>query len=176
MRCLGRFKGCNRSLNIAGAVRSSNAAKHPFAMMAAYSSDMIFLEYLLLVLLAFLVQLTTSSRGMTVRNFHGIESLQEVECWGGALGAEVTLYSLKIFTIPGQEVVAFAQPFTNNCVTFAEFSSCSIDTSDTRKSRVRVLVPDLEDGESRTYGCNATSFKSFDHYKFSTWSLVVTGK
>ncbi|KAK7488909.1 hypothetical protein BaRGS_00019866, partial [Batillaria attramentaria] len=111
---------------------------------------------------------------MSVRDFKGIPSIQEVECWGGALEAGVRLFSLKIFLIPEGTVLAFLEPSSANCVTYSEFSSCFIETSDTRNSRLRVLVPELNEGESKVYGCNATSIKTLDHYKITSWNIVVT--
>ena len=113
---------------------------------------------------------------MTVRYFKGFRSLQEIECSPARLNAEVKILSIKMFTVPGDTVLAHANPVTNECLTFKEFSSCKIDTSDTRKSGLRVLVSDLEEGESRQYGCKATSFGSLGDTETSTWYLTVNRK
>ncbi|KAK7488928.1 hypothetical protein BaRGS_00019885, partial [Batillaria attramentaria] len=124
------------------------------AMMAARCVWLGFTESFVCLILVNIVRVLGSSDGISVRDYRGIPSIQEVECWGGTLEAEVILFSLKMFTIPDKSVLAVARPTTNDCMTFSEFSSCAIDASDTRKSRLRVLAADLEEGESRTYGCN----------------------
>ena len=110
---------------------------------------------------------------MTVRLFKGFPSLQEVECTTENLKAEVKVFSLKMFTGPQDSVLAHANPVTRECLTFRDFSSCKFDLSDTRKSRLKVLVSDLEEGESRRYGCTAASFGSLGETNSSHWSITV---
>ena len=110
---------------------------------------------------------------MKVQTFRGFPSLQEVECWAGHLEAEVKLLSLKLYNVADDTLLAYLNTLTNECMTFLEYSSCDIDTSDTRQSRLRVLVADLKEGESRTYGCKTSSFRSTEEAKTSTWSIVV---
>ena len=111
--------------------------------------------------------------GMSVRLFKGFPSLQEIECTTGNLKAEVNVFSLKLFTVPENGMLAHANPVKNECVTFEEYSSCEIDSSDTRNSRLRVLVSDLREGERRKYGCTASSFGPFGETNVARWSLVV---
>ena len=110
---------------------------------------------------------------MSVRLFKGFPSLQEIECTTGSLKAEVNVFSLKLFTVPENGMLAHANPVKNDCVTFEEYSSCEIDSSDTRNSRLRVLVSDLREGERRNYGCTASSFGPFGETNVARWSLVV---
>ena len=70
-------------------------------------------------------------------------------------------------------MLAHSNPMTKECITFGDFSSCAMDTSDTRNSRLRVLVSDLEEGESRRYGCTASSFGPFGETNVVTWSVQV---
>lgn len=111
--------------------------------------------------------------GMVVRDFRGIPSIKEVECWGGDLDAEVKLLSLTMFRNSDNSVLAYVNPLTGECITFGEFSSCMIDKLDARKSKLRILVYDLVAGESVQYGCNATSFKSVAHTTIVTWSVSI---
>ena len=113
---------------------------------------------------------------LSTRDFRGFPSLQEVECWGGYLQPEVKLLSLAIFPSDSGTVLAYANPYTNECITFTDYSSCYIDTSDTKQSRLRVLVSDLTEGHSRRYGCNITTFKSVGHTKTSTMYIAVERK
>lgn len=111
--------------------------------------------------------------GMLARPFRGISSIQEIECGGGNLEAEMIIMSLTIFILPANAILAHVSPFKGDCVTFSEFSSCVIDTGDTRRSKLRVLVPDLDEGETRKYGCNCTTLGSFGKTDTFTWSVLV---
>ena len=110
---------------------------------------------------------------MTVRNFKGFHSLREVECSARNVKMELKVFSLKMFSIPDNVVLATANPVTSECVTFANYSSCSVDRTDTRSSKLRVLVSDLRQGEVRRYGCRVNSFDSFGDTVTSTWSVSV---
>ena len=112
--------------------------------------------------------------GMTSRDFKGIPSLQEVECSGGSLKPELKLLSLKMYTKADNLVLASLNVITNTCLTYGDFSSCYVHTSDTHRSRLRVLVPDLGEGERREYACRVSAINSEGDTKVSTWSIVVT--
>ena len=111
--------------------------------------------------------------GLSVRNFKGFSSLQEVECWGGHLDPEVKLLSLKMYTIPEQKVLAYLFLVSKECMTYSEYSSCFIDESDPRKSGLRVLVSDLAAGERRMYGCEADRVKYLERTKTTVWSILL---
>ena len=115
-----------------------------------------------------------SLAGMRVSNFRNISSIQEVECSGGALRPEISLLSLKTYTLLNTTVTAYLNIMKNECITLSEYSSCVIDASNTRNSRLRFLVHDLEEGESRGYGCVAVSFKSLEETTTWTWTITVT--
>ena len=112
--------------------------------------------------------------GMTSRDFKGIPSLQEVECLGGSLKPELKLLSLKIYSAAENSVLASLNVLTKTCLTYSDFSSCYVNNSNTHKSRLRVLVPDLEEGESRQYKCKVNALNSEGDSKVSTWSTLVT--
>lgn len=111
--------------------------------------------------------------GMTSRDFRGITSIQEVDCWGGRLNSDVKLISLQIFKLPESTLLASLNVYTNNCMTYGDFSSCVIDQTDIHKSRVRVLVHDLEEGEHREYGCTATTVTPQGSAVVTNWKMVV---
>ncbi|KAL8577615.1 hypothetical protein ACOMHN_036806 [Nucella lapillus] len=123
----------------------------------------------------FLIALTTGTHGngLTVRTFKGIPRLFEIQCSGTTLHPGVTVFSLKIFTLPEKTLQAKANPLKNNCFTFSEMSSCSIVKNDTRKSQLRILVSDLAEGEKRRYGCTTTSFDTDGDTGTSSWVLDV---
>ena len=112
--------------------------------------------------------------GMTSRDFKGIPSLQEVECSGGSLKPELKLLSLKIYTTRKNVVLGSLNVITNTCLTYGDFSSCYVNGTNTHRSRLRVLVPDLDEGESREYGCRVSAINSEGDTKVSTWSIFVT--
>ena len=111
---------------------------------------------------------------MMWRDFKGFSSLKEVECWGGSLEPEVKLLSLQLYTLPERTVLASLNVITKNCVTFGDYASCFIDGNDTHKSRLRILVYDLAEGEREEFGCTAISLKSLGNTKTLNWSIYVT--
>ena len=113
---------------------------------------------------------------MRVHDFLGFPSLQEVECSGGILNADLDLLSLTLFSTADSTVLATLNTFKGTCKTFSEFSSCDLNVGDTRKSSVRTLVADLEQGETMIMGCNVTSFLENGHAQMYTWSLPVYRK
>lgn len=110
---------------------------------------------------------------MTSRDFRGISSIQEVECSGGYLNSDVKLISLQLFELPDSTVLASLNVYTNNCMTFSDYSSCTIHPADTHKSKLRILVHDLEEGESREYGCTANTVNPLGNVIFRNWKLLV---
>jgi len=111
--------------------------------------------------------------GMAVRDFLNFPSLQEVECTGGSLKAEVDFLSLTLFRVSDNRALATLKTLKNTCTTFTEFSSCAIDLGDSRKSVVRTLVADLEEGERTTLGCNVTSVLKNGHARMYSWFIHV---
>ena len=111
--------------------------------------------------------------GLTSRDFKGIPSLQEVVCSGRSLEPEVKLLSLRMVRFADSKVISSLNVFSNTCITHGDFSSCLIDTLDTHKSRLRILVFDLEEGESRIFGCKVHTMDSFGNPTTLTWTLLV---
>ena len=110
---------------------------------------------------------------MTSRIFKDIPSLQEVECSGGSLKPEVTLLSLQMHRLSDSKTLASLNVFLNTCVTLSSYSSCVIDSGDTHKSRLRVLVDDLAEGESRGYGCTVNTVKSVGNPVTLNWTIHI---
>ena len=113
---------------------------------------------------------------MVTRNFKGFSSIQEVECLGRGLKPEVKLLSLRLFRSSDRFVLASLNVFANNCLTYTDYSSCVVNTTDTHKSRARVLVYDLEEGQSREYRCTATVVESEGVARELNWSVLVFRK
>lgn len=111
--------------------------------------------------------------GITVRDFRNISSIQEMECSGDTLRPEISLLSLKTFRVADGTVTAYLNTLKHECITLTEYSSCVIDSGNTRRSRLRFLVHDLQEGESREYGCTANSFRSLEDTRTWTWTVTV---
>ena len=112
--------------------------------------------------------------GMRVSDFRNISSIQEVECSGSKLSPEVSLLSLKTYELFNNTATAYLNTMKNECITLSEYSSCLIDASNSRHSRLRFLVHDLSEGESRGYGCVAVTFRSLEETTTWTWTVTVT--
>ena len=110
---------------------------------------------------------------MTSRIFKGIPSLQEVECSGGGLKPEVTLLSLQMHRLSDSQTLASLNVFLKTCVTVSSYSSCAIDSGDTHRSRLRVLVDDLAEGESRGYGCTVNTVQSVGNPVTLNWTIHI---
>lgn len=115
-----------------------------------------------------------SISGMTFRAFRGFSSIHEVKCGGDSLNTDVKLLSLQLFRVnPESKVLASLNVVANSCMTFSEYSSCKIDTQDTHSSRLRILVHDLKEGETREYGCTANTLASLGNSVYEDWEITV---
>ena len=83
------------------------------------------------------------------------------------------LLSLKLFTVENNAVLASLNVFSNTCLTYSDYSSCSVDVANTHRSQLRVLVYDLEAGERRRYGCRALALRTSGDEKALVWSVEV---
>lgn len=111
--------------------------------------------------------------GMTSHHFREIHSLQEVECSGDYLNSEVKLISLQLFKLPQTTVLASLNVYTNNCMTYGDYASCVIHPTSVHESRLRILVHDLEEGESREYGCTANTINPQGNSIFKNWKIIL---
>ena len=59
------------------------------------------------------------------------------------------------------------------CSTAKKFVSCEIVENDSRRSKVKALVDDLAEGQSRVYGCNVSAFISGVRMQIFSWSITV---
>lgn len=113
---------------------------------------------------------------MTVRNFRGFPSLQEVECSGKTLTREVDTLSIMLFRMSDKSPITTVRTSKNTCHTLTDYASCHIDTGDPRKSVARVLVSDLRVGQITVIGCSVTVMYYFGHPQVYNWSIKVTPK
>lgn len=110
---------------------------------------------------------------MTSRDFKGFPSLQEVECTGRSLKPEVKLIALQLYSLPSNRLLASMNVISNECVTWGDYSLCRVNKTKTHKSKIKLLVADLNDGESREYKCTANTYDSYGFSKVFTWTIVV---
>ena len=74
----------------------------------------------------------------------------------------------------GSAVVAVVNLKTKTCTTTEAFVSCdAAEGNDSRRSRVRVLVDDLTEGQSRVYGCNVSALVSGVRMETYSWAVSV---
>ena len=111
---------------------------------------------------------------MTSNEFKGFPSLQEVACSGETLKPEMKLISLQIHRLVDSTAIASLNVHTHNCITLGDFSSCAMDTADANRSRLKILVDDLEEGESREYGCVVTAVSTFGNAEVMNWKILVS--
>ena len=62
---------------------------------------------------------------------------------------------------------------TTECKTFTEYSSCDMNTVDSKLSSVKTLISNLKGGEKIEIGCNLTTIQGFGNTKKYFWSVSV---
>ena len=110
------------------------------------------------------------------RDFKGIPSIKEVLCLGHGVNPELKLMSINMYTNSEQSLLASLNVFTNTCMTYTAYSSCFVDNTGGHESKVKVLVTDLEEGESRKFGCMLTVLDSKGYASDLKRSFIVARK
>lgn len=111
--------------------------------------------------------------GLSVAPFQGLYNVQEVTCSGETLDSSMSLMSLTIYLVSDDKLLASMNIATGHCLTSTMLSACVFHATDSRLSKLKLLVLQAESGKSRLYGCNATAFMS-GRSKILSWSLSVT--
>ena len=98
------------------------------------------------------------STGLSVKEFLGFSSLQEVECSGESLTEDIFLTTLILYRKDDGRVLVRLRThnYKTTCETYLDYSSCNVDQFESRKSAVRALIADLSMGERVDVGCNAS--------------------
>ncbi|KAK7490329.1 hypothetical protein BaRGS_00018490, partial [Batillaria attramentaria] len=117
--------------------------------------------------------LTVHQRRLTSRPFLGFHDIQEIQCSGETLPSDAVLFSMVLFRKLDDEVLAFANLPSRECATSKSYVACYIDGSDSKKSNLKALVADLNEGESRT-GHNCCGLLGFRKVREET-PVVSTG-
>lgn len=112
---------------------------------------------------------------MRASSFRGIESIQVIECSGNVLHSDIDLFGMTLFTPVDNKILASVNLKSNECVTSHSYSSCLIDSKDTRKTRLLTLVFEWSDDAHRLFGCNVTSFRASQPHLIS-WFIRISRK
>ena len=116
---------------------------------------------------------TWSISGLRARSFYGLRHITEVECSGDGLPASADLLSIVLYDADTNRVLASVNYAERKCVTSGGFTSCLVDSVNSRNTRVRMLIDDLRAEEVRTYGCDVSIFKAGERSTYVSWSLAV---
>ena len=109
---------------------------------------------------------------MTVGAFRGYPSLQELQCSGENLPAGSDLVYMVLFKQATGKILAFINLRKGECSTAEDYVSCDVDSDDTRRSRLRVLLTDV-DSSATAFGCNVTVIGPGGMLKTLSWWLAV---
>ena len=93
---------------------------------------------------------------MSTRQFQDVPNVVEVQCSGSSLGPNVELFSLTLYAIEDDEVLASVSLNKLECATSSSFSACFVDRLNPFNTTLHTLVVDLHPGQRRLYGCNVS--------------------
>ena len=110
---------------------------------------------------------------MSSRSFQGLHDLQELQCSGENLPQDSDLLTIVLYEVKSNNILAAANVRKQECFTSNSYVACHLDDTHTRSSRLKALVDDLAEGQSRVYGCNASVFASGMRLRSFSWSITV---
>lgn len=113
-----------------------------------------------------------SFAGFRSNSFRGISTLHELQCSAETLASDLALMGITVFIERNNKIIAYINVRDNECSTSDVYSACVVDKSDFRKSKLITLVADISTGETRSYGCNLTSFRNGQGHTV-TWFISV---
>ena len=108
--------------------------------------------------------------GLSVRGFQSIPHVLEVRCSGEALDTNADLLTLRLYTTPDTEMLASVNLRKFKCMSSSSFASCDVNERDSRRTSLNVLVTDLKEGESRSFGCTA-GYEADGWIESKSWTL-----
>ena len=110
---------------------------------------------------------------MSSKSFQGFGELRELQCSGETLPQDSDLMAMVLFEATSNNILAVANLRKMECSTSNTYVACHLDDTDIRKSRLKVLIDDLAEGQSRVYGCNVSAFASGIRMESFSWSVTV---
>lgn len=111
--------------------------------------------------------------GMSVNNFQGLQDVLEVECSSERVETYFDVFTVSLFLLKNDKILAFVSPKSRECTTSSYFSACVVDSVNPRLSRVKTLLVDLPEGHTESFGCNVTSLNPQRRFVTTSWSLDV---
>lgn len=96
-----------------------------------------------------------------------------MECTGNTLSPDTDVLSMALYRINNDNILAFVNLRKHECFTSESFILCEIDATDSRKSKLKALVLDLNETEKRSYGCNMSTIASGGRQKFVSLNVTV---
>ena len=112
------------------------------------------------------------STGMVLKPFYGASTIHQLECSGDTLDAGKDLLTLVLYEARTNVIMAYVNTYKDECLTWDRFSSCLVYAGDSRRTRLRSLVPAKT--SPRTFGCNVTVSEG-GQTRWLSWTLVVKG-
>ena len=97
-----------------------------------------------------------------------------MECTSDVLNSDIDVFQMTLFAVGDVKFTAYVNPLKRECLTSMSFSSCVIEDNDSRRTKLRTLVLDLKEKESRDYACNVSSSKGpGESIATTTWKITV---
>ncbi|KAK7105434.1 hypothetical protein V1264_016813 [Littorina saxatilis] len=140
--------------------------------MAMNVSEMELLSIVFVLLSPFFV-VSVDANGLSSRSFQGFYNLQEIQCSGENLPPDSDLLGIVLYSVKPSLLLAAANLRKQECSTSSSYIACHLDTADTRKSKVKALVDDLTEGQSRVFGCNISAFVDGTRMTSFSWFITV---
>lgn len=120
-----------------------------------------------------------SFSGLSSRSFKGFRDIQQIQCSGEALPPDSDLFFMVLYQVTdtasdgGIKTLGQLNVNKRECSTSEDYVSCDIVESESRRSRLKALVADLAEGQSRVYGCNVTALISGSTTGIMSWSITL---
>ena len=119
-----------------------------------------------------------SFSGLSSRSFKGFHDIQQIQCSGEALPPDSDLFFMVLYQVTdnsdgGIKTLGQLNVNKRECSTSEDYVSCDIVESESRRSRLKALVADLAEGQSRVYGCNVSALMSGVRMQTFSWSVTV---
>lgn len=113
--------------------------------------------------------------GLSSESFQGEPSILELQCTGDRLPANTDVLSMVLYEPRhhSNKIIAYVNVGKRECSTSESFVSCETDISGSRSVKLKTLILDLNEGLSRSYGCNVSVLETGGNLQIISWSAVV---
>lgn len=121
----------------------------------------------------FYLTTTPNISGLSSGLFLTFDNIHRVVCSGASLEADVDVMAMVLYRVADDRVLAYVNQAKQECTTSELFVSCDVDTTDSKRSRLSVLISDLAEGETRTLGCNISTIAAGGRFRTLSWRIVL---